>query len=308
MNRVEKRNKTNKKDKKDTKLKNRLRKGTSFQNMVCGPTRKNKNRQYTCYTRNELTQICSAWNKRNPKQRIDETKSPRAIWSALRRVFSNTCHNEKCWVKTMVDKYKIPFHGLETLFAPFHPVLWKKKPREWLTNYDIKRVMKQYEDLYKSFAFIGPSPIDYNHKYEDGDCVWNDLCRFSLESYLGNKKYIGIVFNTDEHDKDGSHWFSVFIHIPKREIYYYDSAKNGEPKQVEEFINEVIQQSNELNIEFTKRTNSKPHQFKDTECGVYSIHFIVSMINGVSFEDYTNQTITDDDIHKYRKFYFNQPN
>lgn len=280
----------------------------NFRNMVCGPTRKNKNRQYTCYTRNELTQICRAWNKRNPKQKIDETKPPRTIWSALRRVFSNTCENEKCWVKTMVDKYRIPFHGLESLFAPFHPVSWNKKPREWLTNYDIKKVMKQYEDLYSSFTFIGPSPIDYDHKYEDGECVWNDLCRFSLESYLGNKKYIGIVFNTDEHDKDGSHWFSVFIHIPKREIYYYDSAKNDEPLQIKQFIDDVIQQSRDLNIEFTKRVNAKQHQYKDTECGVYSIHFIVSMINGVSFDDYTSQTITDDDVHKYRNFYFNRPN
>ena len=279
-----------------------------FQNMVCGPTRKNQNRFYTCYTKNELTQICRAWNKRNPSERIDETKPPRTIWNALRGVFSNTCENEKCWIKTMVDKYKIQFQGLETLFAPFHPIAWNKKPRDWLTNYDIKRVMKQYENLYKSFAFIGPSPVDYDHRYEDGDCVWNDLCQFSLESYLGKKKYIGVIFNLDDHKGDGSHWVSVFIHIPKREVYFYDSVGSPPPQEIQTFMDTVVKQSKELNIEFTPKINTTPHQNGDTECGVYSIHFIISMITGKSFEAFTSQKLTDDDVFKFRKFYFNRPN
>lgn len=305
MNRTRRfiKNNNNKKKKKQNKNSNT----NKFQNMVCGPTRKNQNRLYTCYTKNELTQICRAWNKRNPRERIDEKKPPRTIWNALRRVFSNTCENEKCWIKTMVDKYKIQFQGLETLFAPFHPISWNKKPREWLTNYDIKRVMKQYEELYKSFAFIGPSPVDYDHRYEDGDCVWNDLCQFSLESYLGKKKYIGIIFNLDDHNGDGSHWVSVFIHIPKREIYFYDSVGSPPPQEIQTFMDTVVKQSKELNIEFTPKISTTSHQRNDTECGVYSIHFVVSMITGKSFETFTTQKLTDEDVFKFRKFYFNRP-
>ena len=37
-----------------------------------------------------------------------------------------------------------------------------KNKNTWLNSLDISRVMKQYEDNYKNFRFLGPSPIDFN--------------------------------------------------------------------------------------------------------------------------------------------------
>ena len=47
-------------------------------------------------------------------------------------------------------------------FAPSKPSSWSKNPNEWLSNYDIKHVLDQYSDTYKHFAFIGPTPIDFD--------------------------------------------------------------------------------------------------------------------------------------------------
>ena len=44
--------------------------------------------------------------------------------------------------------------------------------------------MKQWEDKYKTFVFLGPSPIDFNKKITKTDCVWNDLCGFNLKNIL----------------------------------------------------------------------------------------------------------------------------
>ena len=46
--------------------------------------------------------------------------------------------------------------------------------------------------------FLGPSPIDYDKPLSYGECVWEDLCKFSLINYIKKgKTKIGIVFNTD---------------------------------------------------------------------------------------------------------------
>ena len=41
--------------------------------------------------------------------------------------------------------------------------------------------MNQYEKTYKSFEFLGPSPIDYDKHLAYGECVWEELCEFSLK-------------------------------------------------------------------------------------------------------------------------------
>ena len=47
--------------------------------------------------------------------------------------------------------------------------------------------------------------------------------------------------------------------------------------------------------------NDIEHQQKNTECGVYSIHFIESLLNGMSFSDYTKNVIRDNTMNKNRE-------
>ena len=44
------------------------------------------------------------------------------------------------------------------------PLKWKENKNEWLNTLDIEAVMKQYEKKYNNFIFIGPVPIDFDHK------------------------------------------------------------------------------------------------------------------------------------------------
>ena len=77
--------------------------------------------------------------------------------------------------------------------------------------------MKQYEDAYDCFEFIGPTPIDFDDHMHDGRCVWEELCEFELEKEIREKKKkIGIIFNLDPHYKGGSHWVAMFINIKKK--------------------------------------------------------------------------------------------
>ena len=81
--------------------------------------------------------------------------------------------------------------------------------------------MKQYEKKYPKFDFIGPSPIDYDKHLAYGECVWEELCEFSLKKSLSEgKTQIGIIFNLDKHNEDGSHWIAMYINADKKHIYF----------------------------------------------------------------------------------------
>ena len=76
-------------------------------------------------------------------------------------------------------------------FAPKSPSSWKKDPNTWLTSVDIEKVMKQYERKYNHFEFIGPSPIDFDHHKIYGECVWEELCKFSLQDNIKRNGFKG---------------------------------------------------------------------------------------------------------------------
>ena len=68
------------------------------------------------------------------------------------------------------------------------PLSWKKKPTTWLSSLDILKVMKQYENVYKSFVFIGPTPMDFDKRLYKNECVWNEICKFDLSEYIRKGK------------------------------------------------------------------------------------------------------------------------
>ena len=52
--------------------------------------------------------------------------------------------------------------------------------------------------------------------------MWEELCKFSLKKQLSKgKQKTGIIFNTDPHYKEGSHWISLFINIQNNKGYGY---------------------------------------------------------------------------------------
>jgi hypothetical protein len=191
------------------------------------------------------------------------------------------------------------------------PSEWKTNPNEWLSSVDIDKVMNQYKKAYKCFEFIGPSPIDFDTKTSHGECVWNELCNFSLANQIKKgKNKIGIIFNTDPHNKSGSHWISLFINIKKKIICFFDSVGTKPSKEIMKLVNRIIDQGHKLNpkINFKfENNNGIEHQNKNTECGIYSLFFIIHMLQDKTSENfYKTHIINDGQIQNYRKIYFNE--
>lgn len=113
-------------------------------------------------------------------------------------------------------------------------------------------------------------------------CVWPELCQFDLGEYLkkGKTKF-GISFNVDSHESDGSHWVSLFVNAssPVVGIYYFDSAGDPIIKNIAVFRDMVMEQAKKLGRASHFLQNSPVvHQKGDTECGMYSLFFLTTML------------------------------
>lgn len=284
--------------------------------LACSPLAESDN-SFSCLSSNQLLEMADKWNKRHPEQKITNVK-PREIWNAFKEIFKGSCNNEKCWLKNSFLRGGMSDEMITSLYAPDAPKKWRENPRTWLSSSDITSVMKQYEEKYSCFKFIGPSPIDFDtllHNEADGTpvYVWDDLRKFNIKKQGVHTK-LGIIVNTDPHYKSGEHWVSMFIDLVRYTIVYFDSAGNDIPKEIMVFVERIIKQGKENNpkhdFNFIKNYPVQ-HQKKNTECGMYSLYFIIQMLKNKS--DYTpfldkKNKINDEKMEELRNDYFNIDN
>ena len=272
----------------------------------------------TCFTPIILDRIKMEYNKDHIDDQIHATNT-NEIWHELHNKLTS-CPKEDCWLN-QIDDVNLRNKIHEYIFAPKQPPNWEKEPNEWLTNINILDVLSQYEEAYPEFEFIGPSFIDFDVMVRDNACVTPELCNFSLKDYILKKKFkIGITFNLDKHTQGGSHWVSMFIDIKDKFIFYFDSGGTlSIPKEMKVLVDRIIDQGRKLKtpIKFKFYENYPlEHQMGDTECGMYSIFFIITMLTNKAEDKVFNyrqkinlfkkKRIPDKYVEKYRNIYFNK--
>jgi hypothetical protein len=273
----------------------------------CSPKTKNELNDYTCYTDNSLYKLRDKWNARHPDNKI-YTNNPKEVHNQLTHYLANVCNKESCWLKQSNHFGNVKDETKS--FAPKSPDEWKRNPNEWLSSVEITQVMKQYEKAYKCFEFIGPSPIDFDKRKVYGECVWDELCNFNLADQIkSGKNKIGIIFNTDAHDRPGQHWISMFINIKKKQIFFFDSTGDKPMREIVHLVNKIKKQGLALKPKIRFKYDSSEgveHQNGNTECGIYSLYFIVHMLEDkMSGEYLKTHLIRDEYVNKFRKIYFN---
>lgn len=274
----------------------------------CSPKPNSNN--FTCFNNSSLNVLKQLWNMQNTSDQIVSNNSPE-IWRQLKMRLKHRCKdNERCWLKQGFVQPETSKRIMESDFAPEAPDEWDSNPNAWLSSDDITKVMLQYKNKYKCFEFLGPSPIDFDKKRSNGNCVDNELCNFQLSEYISQGIFkIGISFNTDTDDGPGEHWVSLFINLKKQIIFYYDSAGFRVPAQIKRLVTRVINQGKMLNPPiYLKFDQNYPvsHQYKNTECGIYSIFFLVHMLEDKITPEYLKtHVIKDDYIEVFRQIYFN---
>lgn len=262
--------------------------------MSCAPKRE-KTAQYTCYTYNELVNIAKQWNETHEDKKITIPKNKILLWEKLNKVHPQ-CDTENCWLK---QDHNIINETLKRYEDNFRPEAQWGDMKTWLNTSDIDSVLKQYEEVYPHFKFLGVHPIDFMDRTQN-TCISPNMCNLKLSK---DKTHYGLVINLDRHNQSGSHWVSVFIDNTKNTIYYYDSVGNPPSKNIQDFV-KYMNKTHKKKYKFV--INKKQHQYSNTECGVYSILFIECMLKNNNFTAFVNRKNLDDKtVNKHRKRFFN---
>lgn len=293
--------------------------------MNCSPiVDGNSIEENSCLTPDVLLLIKNEYNKYHPNNRIN-TDNPEDILELLKsRLSEKGCEKDKCILKEI--KNDNVREKIETkIFAPEQPIEWKTNPDEWLSNYDIFNVIHQYEEKYKNFKFIGPTTIDFDTRLpeKNNQCVEEKLCEFDLKKDMKKGyQYFACIFNLDRHDQSGSHWVSIYVSIPDKIIFYFDSAGGYNiPKEIDVLVKRLQKQSSTLEkpikLKFYSNGNLV-HQNGNTECGMYALFFVITMLTGKTpfykenilsmsekLELFMKKKIPDEVVFDYRDLYFN---
>tara|TARA_B110000483_G_scaffold199206_1_gene238772 strand:- start:824 stop:1867 length:1044 start_codon:yes stop_codon:yes gene_type:complete len=268
----------------------------------CNAAKSRSRRTASCFDDEQLRELRDAWNERKRAKdktfmRID-SDDPAEIRKQISAHLKNACVSEKCWLDNEFVKNTDLAEKLKKEFAPAMPPKWKTKFNEWLTDRDIKCVLKPLEDEYPEFKLFGPAPIDFNKRVgkckaplplpsNDCKCVDEELCdpNFSVVKLFDEgRTRLGIVLNTDVHTEGGRHWKCVYIEkgVKEVEIYKYDSSKGAHEDEVQDFIErireELVQSPNYNAYHVHEDENAHTEQKSSSECGMYSLVFLLERV------------------------------
>ena len=160
--------------------------------------------------------------------------------------------------------------------------------------------MKQYEKKYDDFKFLGVVPSDCPTKIH---CELSNLDIKSLKK--NNIHKIGLVYNLDISSGPGTHWVAIFIDNKNNEINYYDSYGSEPIKLINDFIFNLKKKYIKLGYDPIIIYNDKRHQYGGSECGMYSINFLLERLNNVTMYQIYNRKISDKKMNNLRKLIYN---
>jgi hypothetical protein len=296
----------------------------------CAPSKKYENG--SCFSIDSLKKIANKYNENN-SEKIKITDDKKTLVNNITNAFKNSCDNQICWLRVDIVKSINDEEIHDNTFRPIGP----DKQYQWLSTSNINEVIEQYHAKYPEFLFLGAVPYDF---YELNPLGIRNLNLKNL--YKKGKTKIGLVINLDEHDQSGSHWVALYADLEKNQVYFFDSVGKKPGKKIKRFINKLVnfiyKNKKNVNIDIGKiinlidylkdktkkneyinkltnmlswidiRYNNIQHQFKNSECGVYSINFIVRLVGGESFDNIINNITKDDKMNECRESYFRNVN
>jgi hypothetical protein len=301
-------------------------------NKKCAPSKKFYNG--SCFTHDALVKIAENYNKKS-KNKINLNQNKAKLVKELENRLQDKCDDHACWIRLDFVKEIDNEDILNNTFRPNGPT----KKYEWLSTSHINNVVEQYQESHKNFMFLGAVP----HDFEDLGILGIGDISFHEVQEKGKSK-IGMVINLDNHDQNGSHWVALFTDLNNHQIYFFDSVGKKPSKRIRKFINkiakylyrkkyntklpindivsklrdidklskkeikEVVKENEHLkNIlygDFDIRYNDVQHQFDNSECGVYSMNFIIRLVEGESFDSIIKNVTRDEEMNQNRKEYF----
>lgn len=248
----------------------------------CSPSRYcHHKRMGTCLQGDEITRVLKVHGVVPP---------PSASTTQLATLLRLTARQRHQTEQSMVDQAATTTPDarlrskLRDAYRPHAPASWTNAGNsQWLSSDDIESVMRQYE-YRPEFKFLGVSPIDFADRpvIYGGRCVSPAMCSLSVPDLVkaGRTTHLGVVLNMDKHDSSGSHWVAIYVGLdatsPNYGAFYYDSVAVPPGPRVMTWIKGIAATMRRPRSRpFRVVHNTVRRQFGQSECGIFSMMFLI---------------------------------
>lgn len=284
-------------------------------------------RSVSCFSKESLVEIARAAGVPGA-----EALSKPRLHAALRRRLAPMSRSERDWAD-LPSLSPEARRRLRLSFSPPMPESWSGQPAKWLSNFDIHAsVEADYAGL-PGYRFLGVVPMDFEARVPEGgpggwgrgrpgsgagrgrgECV-SDLCGVRMRGLVAEGvKAFSLVLNTDVHTGPGQHWVALHAIVDPGDhrygFYYFDSAGKPPTREVDRFVSRA---AGELVRAYPAAGppdyaySDVRHQRGNTECGVYCLAFLNSMLRrGSEFREVVTGVVGDAEMNSLRGAYFDE--
>lgn len=218
------------------------------------------------------------------------------------------CDTEKCVIEKLQEKVSHEIRkeiscDIRTKFKVNGPT-----DVSLLNNLNIDDVLDQYMIFYPKFYNYGFNMVDYK-KYDGTLSILNvhDL-------YKRGYRTAACVINSDKSTGRGKHWMALFADMrdgKNFQVLFFNSGGNAPVIEFADWMiktklqmNDIIKE-NKLNIDSDViNVSNIRHQESKTECGVYSLFFIICILSGISVNYFKSNKISDKIMFEWRQHLF----
>ncbi len=175
-----------------------------------------------------------------------------------------------------------------------------------LSNVNIDGVLGQWRRKYKMFFPYNFNMLDYkSHCFRNGRVENTPDTLHTINTAQLRDKGITLaacVVNSDKYIGNGKHWMALVVDFKGKTIEFFNSG--GNPPNVA-WVDWMVKTRNELGDDHELvKVSSIRHQRSKTECGVYSLFYIWSRLNGIPAAFFIKNPISDNHMFHFRQHLF----
>jgi len=250
----------------------------------------------TCVPRETIVQVAQkkqveVGNNEDPDVILKKIAKADGIDSNIKNIH----HLETKVLKNYID-------DIGVYFKPKGP----SNSTQLLDNFNIDDTLSRFEILGKEL--FGKKFYHVKFQMIDFMEIGSDLANINLLKLI-NDGYdcMGVIINTDVHTGGGKHWFALYCDLSSNPITIEHFNSSGNPAR-ESVIEWTTKQAEKLRASgkqvFEILAGSKTVQKSNTECGMWSIIYILWRLTGHTREEFYSTGPSDDDMIKLRKLIF----
>lgn len=200
------------------------------------------------------------------------------------------CTSESCLYKTVSV---LADSDLDARFKKTGP--WNST--EWLSNEDIdQNVLQDYEKKFPRFKHIEFQMRDFESRR-------GELAKLNWLELAKHYDCLACALNTDRSGGAGEHWTAFYVDFIGGTVEYFDSAGQKPLKEFSDFAIETAHTLSAGGKKFRDEMVTKiEHQRENTECGVYTLYYILCRLHGTPFKSFEFKRVPDDMMVEFRKY------